>query len=1448
MSPIVKTANAHQTATIVSSHVPEFVRSDHPKFVTFIEKYYEFMANNSLMATTSNSSVYYYGADTASKILQDIKDVDKTDFDQFVESFRRQYGYAFPQDIYTDTNKATLYKNLVNFYQAVGTEDSFKMLFRLLYNEEIEIYYPAQDLLIASGGDWVSQSRIKVNYTDNLNLIENKKIVGANSGAYATVERVDILPPGSNAFRSGKIANSNIVYNSGVENAPYSESFFDDPLKALETGSNQAFVYLTDVFGKFDFHEKLYYSDGDVANTIVANTVLLPIMKRMLLFDSFSRYDAANSVVSHYDGRKEFPELSQYPPWGDANVIVGYANTAQTGNYIHVSNTGLWHTTGLGQGEIKIIANNVQGSYGARVLQVGNNTGASIYSDLRQLVYSKPIGIRGDNHLYRMTIRAKDLGGNSAHSVASGNRFSAGIVPLRHDRRILSAIDGYISGAKANTDNYDNPFWFVSHKQSIDDEFYVYTAYFMGRESKRSKGNPYLEKNYGSGGRTDLPSGDRYYNSSTKALSGQVRMPFNTTYILPTFKVNEPANGASFSQGVTQIDYISLEEMTPIQKQEGTVYGSYKAESSLLSGSSYLYDGNYWQQYAYDIRSKQQLKDYATVVYDSLHPAGMKMFGTKVSTTTSNVSVESIGDNINDAFTPDQLDSLSGWWRADAVGPQNIEYRRLGSSTSNGIYGTERNRFPAGFSNFEDMDENFGLRSAATLDVVAHGSSDVYIGNRSLKITDEHTSLYPSFDFPMRVLTATSPIFGTTNGFRNRDDDVHHPVIVEPNKKWLLSIYAKVSNTTSDWACTNSWGMYTAFGNTAGSDYNSNEAPITGNGSAGFAYWSKFDAEDTWQRMAMVVDLSAFDHTRIGFRFQLANRESFVEATGNTTYHFDGFMLEEYDPNKHGTVWGKHTPSPYVETGMSGSNVISWFDQSPNKHHVYAYSTDRFYKPQFVANAVGGKPAIRFSANTVKNTGNVYKYSSIGGSVNSHALDTAEATNFKPPTSGFQSKLVSNSSGGFVGGTLASPSLERPVTNTWTIMAVVKSNLDINSASYGTSNPTIINSGYAGNFDAQFESPSAAAMPSTGTLNLGYRSSIDDNGALRAAAVNTSLGLVGMESKTTTTFTHESPKTSTSFRIVGVSVNATAIDDSKPDDILNFHIDGRRFANNEIQTNHGEWMSQHSGLVWHHQNNYVTSIGKWRAANTSANSTADVTSVYQYGTNDWDGDIAEILVFNEKLSNTSIAKVEGYLAHKYSLQSNLKHKDDDGNGGPVIDDVYRWEFANTQDGWDFSTNAGDPTIEYVWENGDANGYIDVTAPAGSAVSLTMSINTAVYIDASAYTRFGIRFKTVDAPTTGYGRLSFQNSDGTYQTLGPVSGHQLGSTVTSVGWHEHYIDVGDHANWTGKITKLVYLFDIDTNGQQSYHIDWVAIAGNNHPHPYRWNAPTQIGANGWNSSY
>ena len=1406
---IIKTANSHQTSLLVSEHIPDFVRSDHPKFVTFIEKYYEFLANNSLMQTSDGTN--YYGADYASKAISDIHDIDTTDIDLFIESFQKQYAVNFPISVYNNEDTRILYKNILDFYRALGTEDSFKMLFRLIYNEDIEIYYPKQDMLIASGGDFTRQVRVRVGYVANLNIIESGKIVGANSGAYGTVDSVSVLPPKSLSYIPGRIANTSKTYTYGKAN-----SDIYDPQLYVEKTQRDAFINLTDQHGNFHLFEDIYYVQNNVTNFSVSNTKILPLTTNELLFDNFSSV-YPNSVVSFTDGLHYKSSNSQYRPWGSSNIAY--------------SNTGYWYTHGSGQGEIKIIANTSGGFTTIKSrLQIGNNSVKDVSGDLRHFVSSKNIPFYYDK-LYKLTVRARDLGGNSAVFFAEGNKFSAGISCIRHDFYKISSD---------YTDTYDNPLWLACHQQAIDDEFFVYTAYFKGIQNEYDTTTLYPSKNYGSGGRIDLTSGTRSYNSIHKAINGETILPYNTVWIKPTIKVNEPSSDVTFSQGITEIDYIKLEEIGTMQSDFDAGVGSYKSESSLLSTSgAHLQDGYYRQTYAYDLRTHQQMQDYNTVVRKTTHPASLKMFGTKITESrANNISISSAFSQSHDPFTPYTINSLAGWWKADSIGPQNIEWKKLGQEiSSNGIFGTNRNRMPVGSATFEDSSTQinsyiWGGVGPALMDTVHVGYTNIESppigGSKSLKITDHHTSSVPNLTFG----PTTNPYTANTTA-----SDYTYPLVLEPNKKWLFSCYATTSNLISDVADRNSFKFRFFLANTSGAD--SQIGPTLDSG------WNEnFSAVNTWERKANTIDLTSYSTTRVAPSILLPDRNSFTAATGNTYYLIDGIMVEEYIPEIHGTE-APYTPSLFVMPGMNGANVVSWHDQSLNDHHVYANTHGgMFYSPQFIANAINGMPAVRFSSNTVNAfsiakgfaSGNVYPYSSIGGTVQN-------VSGTKPPTIALQARTM-----------LASNSLSRPVSNAWTVMAVAKTNLMTNQLEYGRgtniggssyiAKQTILNSGYQGTPTHEQNSSPMEFARTSGALDLSITP---------ASATQTYNGkFFDQWSNGSVVNIVESPRVGTntnSFSIFGVSEYAA----NTLQDGLNFHFNGRRYANNELTHSGGGGVLgpikyDNDGIVWDHQTSYVTSIGGWAPSNNQIwdSSKKGVNQYNRYGKDAWDGDIAEILVFNEKLSNTNISLIEGYLALKYGLQTSLVHKDGTSAANTF---AKNWTFLNSANGW--ATGSG--TITKHAAN------LQFTGSESTPHSIYNNFRENP-INGSGYQSIKIRFyrNAYTAGQTWVGRFSWNHTlqhDDPWAAGGPARRVVFkGSAPATDAFYDYYITPSDLAGkqWDGyQITGLRVEFTTATDAASDYYIDDISVydATRTH-HPFRYDAPTSISefANTWYKDY
>ena len=152
----------NKVSLLINKQVPEFVREEYPVFISFLEAYYEFLENK--QGTQKNDLT------TKSKELKYISDVDDS-IDEFEQQFLNSYATFLPKE--TTIDKALLIKNVLPLYLSKGSEKSFKLLFRMLFGNELEINYPKNNVLRASDGKWEVENAVKVsaeiysNYTGN---------------------------------------------------------------------------------------------------------------------------------------------------------------------------------------------------------------------------------------------------------------------------------------------------------------------------------------------------------------------------------------------------------------------------------------------------------------------------------------------------------------------------------------------------------------------------------------------------------------------------------------------------------------------------------------------------------------------------------------------------------------------------------------------------------------------------------------------------------------------------------------------------------------------------------------------------------------------------------------------------------------------------------------------------------------------------------------------------------------------------------------------------------------------------------------------------------------------------------------------------------------------------------------------------------------------------------
>ena len=162
-----------QISSLIANQFPSLYAEEGPFLIEFLKAYYEWME-------LVGKPVY------ESRTLLNYRDVDET-VDEFLIHFKKKFLADIQFE--TTTNKRLFIKNALDFYRSKGTERSVELLFKLVYGEDPEVYFPSEDIFRLSDNEWVKPTYLEVTKSPYNALFINEQIVGVNSGATAFVER-----------------------------------------------------------------------------------------------------------------------------------------------------------------------------------------------------------------------------------------------------------------------------------------------------------------------------------------------------------------------------------------------------------------------------------------------------------------------------------------------------------------------------------------------------------------------------------------------------------------------------------------------------------------------------------------------------------------------------------------------------------------------------------------------------------------------------------------------------------------------------------------------------------------------------------------------------------------------------------------------------------------------------------------------------------------------------------------------------------------------------------------------------------------------------------------------------------------------------------------------------------------------------------------------------------
>jgi hypothetical protein len=140
---------ANTLSLLVRQQLPEYIRSDYDTFVEFVESYYEWMDQ------TGN-------AIDLGKNIPTYMDLDTT-LDDFTEFFTKQFLPLFPPDRLS--NPTFFIQHAKELYRAKGTAKATKLFFRLLYGQDIDLFFPKESILRASTSGWTNTPSLRLDPT-----------------------------------------------------------------------------------------------------------------------------------------------------------------------------------------------------------------------------------------------------------------------------------------------------------------------------------------------------------------------------------------------------------------------------------------------------------------------------------------------------------------------------------------------------------------------------------------------------------------------------------------------------------------------------------------------------------------------------------------------------------------------------------------------------------------------------------------------------------------------------------------------------------------------------------------------------------------------------------------------------------------------------------------------------------------------------------------------------------------------------------------------------------------------------------------------------------------------------------------------------------------------------------------------------------------------------------
>lgn len=137
--------------SIIDDLVPEHVSTSYPNLMYALKKYADFLEHENGAGHWLNSVNYQ-------------RDIDLIE-GELLTQLQKEVGAPIPRQFAADPRK--FYKRVTEYYRERGTPASIQAFFRVLFNDDVEIYFPKEDMLIPSDGKYYDRTDDVINNPQN---------------------------------------------------------------------------------------------------------------------------------------------------------------------------------------------------------------------------------------------------------------------------------------------------------------------------------------------------------------------------------------------------------------------------------------------------------------------------------------------------------------------------------------------------------------------------------------------------------------------------------------------------------------------------------------------------------------------------------------------------------------------------------------------------------------------------------------------------------------------------------------------------------------------------------------------------------------------------------------------------------------------------------------------------------------------------------------------------------------------------------------------------------------------------------------------------------------------------------------------------------------------------------------------------------------------------------